>query len=100
VNLESKSYDDIEAAQELLNENDCGHWEVGSTAGTSADPLAFFTAQRIVSGGRSFQVTHRDAKTLLALAQEADARFAANDLPPIAVHSGTADTVTQGGTKS
>jgi hypothetical protein len=68
--------------------------------GTQGDALAIFTAQRNVSGGRSFQVTHRDAKTLLALAQEADARFAAYDSPPIHVHSGVSDTATQGGTSS
>jgi hypothetical protein len=58
---------------------------------------AFFKAERIIAGGRAFSVIHNDAPVLLALAQEADARFDSSSQAAVVVASGTIDTSTHGG---
>jgi hypothetical protein len=93
---QSVTLEQVEAAQELLNEHGFGHWFVNGVAGNHADPIARFSAQRIIPGGRAFSVLHDDPKVLLELAREADARF--NDSPQsVVVVSGNADTSTHGG---
>src|SRR2546429_579387 len=93
---ESKSYEDVEAAQELLSAAGLNHWQVVPIHGAHGDPFGYFKASRVAPGGIR-EVTHREARVLLRLAQEVDARLNSTPQGAAVVTSGTTDTNTHAG---
>jgi hypothetical protein len=94
INPETKSYEDVEAAQARLDDAGLGHWKVTPMHGTEHDPLAMFRAERVAPNGKR-EIAHREARVLVRLAREADSRIP--DDSPVAVSTGTTDTSTHGG---
>jgi hypothetical protein len=92
---ETKSYEEVDAAQAKLHDAGLDHWSVTPMHGISGDSRAYFKATRVAPGGIR-EVTHREAHILVELAREVDARLASIEPQATAVVSGTADTTTGG----
>jgi hypothetical protein len=86
-----KSYAEVEEAQKLLNENGCEHWFVTGTTGTAHDRMAYFRAERTAPNGKR-EVMHTEARVLLNLCREVDARMASVETPAQHVVSGVQNT--------
>jgi hypothetical protein len=92
---ETKMPDAVDAAQSLFADAGLAHWQVTPMHGVSGDPRAYFKATRVAPGGIR-EVTHREARVLLELARELDARIGGQP-EAVAVTSSTLDTHTYGG---
>jgi hypothetical protein len=93
---ESKSYEEVQNAQALLDGAGLSHWSVTPVHGVSGDPLAYFKATRVAPGGIR-EVTHREARVLLDLCREAELRFDTAPQSAVTVTSGPIDTHNHGG---
>jgi hypothetical protein len=88
---EIKSHAEVAEAQALFDAAEMSHWQVTGTTGTRLDHLAYFRAERVAPNAKR-EVIHTDARVLLGLAREVDARIASLDPTAVAVTSGlTAD---------
>jgi hypothetical protein len=92
---ETKSYEEVDAAQAKLAQAGLDHWQVTPMHGVSGDSRAYFKATRVAPGGIR-EVTHREAHILVELAREVDARLASLDPQATPVASDAADTTTGG----
>jgi hypothetical protein len=91
VEQETKSHEDVEAAQAKLNEAGLSNWSVVPVHGTDGDVLAYFRATRVAPGGIR-EVMHREARILVELCREVDARIASVETPAAHVVSGVQNT--------
>jgi hypothetical protein len=94
ADAQTLSFEQVEDAQALLNDAGLTHWFVTPLNGSEQDVIARYRAERILSGGRKFEVLHNEPKVLVQLCKEADARFD-NAPQAVSVVSGLQDTHTQ-----
>jgi hypothetical protein len=89
------TFEQLEAAQKLVDGAGLSApWFVTAVNGSEQDVIARYRAERILSGGRKFEVIHDQPRVLVQLCKDADARF---DTAPqaVSVSSGLQDTHTQ-----
>src|SRR5439155_13847950 len=90
---EIKSHAEVDEAQRLFNDAGMSHWFLTGTIGTAADRLSYFRAERVAPGGKR-EIIHNEARVLLDLAREVDARLASLDSTAVAVSTGVLNTHT------